>query len=208
VVANNSQVPLKNEPWPHDGPRRASVNSFGFGGTNAHIIIDDADHYLALKGLVTHALQTCQPKVNNPLAVTRPVLESNHQTRVFVLSAESQKSLERSIENLHEYLLSHGDDDFRIMDALAYTLFSRRSHFTYRTSYVAADINDLAESLYVRKEKLMQISSVHAHHVAFVFTGQGASWHVRTRAHYTLTTICRVPRFDISRSVNAKFEIF
>ncbi|KAJ8123005.1 hypothetical protein ONZ43_g943 [Nemania bipapillata] len=39
-------VPSKPIPWPSSGLRRVSVNSFGFGGTNTHVILDDAYHYL------------------------------------------------------------------------------------------------------------------------------------------------------------------
>lgn len=45
------QVPLELTPWPINGPRRISVNSFGFGGTNVHVILDDARSYLAERGL-------------------------------------------------------------------------------------------------------------------------------------------------------------
>ncbi|KAI0884321.1 uncharacterized protein GGS22DRAFT_194853 [Annulohypoxylon maeteangense] len=44
-------VPTELLPWPTDGLRRASINSFGYGGTNAHCILDDAYHYLQDRGL-------------------------------------------------------------------------------------------------------------------------------------------------------------
>lgn len=34
-----------------DGLRRASVNSFGFGGSNSHVVLDDAYNYLRLNGM-------------------------------------------------------------------------------------------------------------------------------------------------------------
>lgn len=38
-------------PWPTDGLRRASVNSFGYGGSNAHCVLDDTFNYLKLRGI-------------------------------------------------------------------------------------------------------------------------------------------------------------
>ncbi|KAI1258543.1 hypothetical protein F5Y18DRAFT_444487 [Xylariaceae sp. FL1019] len=45
------RVPTKAHPWPSSGLRRASVNSFGYGGANAHVIVDDAHHYMRDRGL-------------------------------------------------------------------------------------------------------------------------------------------------------------
>ena len=44
------QVPTHIEPWDVKGPRRASVNSFGYGGSNAHAILEDAPGYLSSRG--------------------------------------------------------------------------------------------------------------------------------------------------------------
>ncbi|KAI4101563.1 MAG: hypothetical protein L6R37_004889 [Teloschistes peruensis] len=49
----NIRVPTEATEWPN-GLRRASVNSFGYGGTNAHAIIDDAYHYLKSHDLKGH----------------------------------------------------------------------------------------------------------------------------------------------------------
>ncbi|USP78512.1 polyketide synthase PKS9 [Curvularia clavata] len=47
----NLKFPLEPTIWPKSGLRRVSVNSFGYGGTNAHVVIDDALHFLRQKGL-------------------------------------------------------------------------------------------------------------------------------------------------------------
>ncbi|KAI0470578.1 hypothetical protein GGR56DRAFT_683480 [Xylariaceae sp. FL0804] len=48
------QVPSKPVPWPSAGIRRVSLNSFGFGGSNTHVVLDDALHYLEERGLAGH----------------------------------------------------------------------------------------------------------------------------------------------------------
>ncbi|KAI0418238.1 hypothetical protein F5X98DRAFT_123264 [Xylaria grammica] len=44
-------VPTECVPWPTRGLRRISVNSFGFGGSNVHVVMDDAMNYLRSRGL-------------------------------------------------------------------------------------------------------------------------------------------------------------
>lgn len=51
VTERHTQIPTSLTPWPTSGLRRISVNSFGYGGTNAHCVLDDAYHYLASHGL-------------------------------------------------------------------------------------------------------------------------------------------------------------
>ncbi|KAI2086823.1 hypothetical protein LOZ36_003157 [Ophidiomyces ophidiicola] len=47
----NIHFPTECIPWPRSGLRRVSVNSFGFGGTNAHCVLDDAFHFLKENGI-------------------------------------------------------------------------------------------------------------------------------------------------------------
>ena len=45
------KIPTTGTPWPVEDVRRISINSFGFGGTNAHVVLDDAYHYLHDRGI-------------------------------------------------------------------------------------------------------------------------------------------------------------
>ncbi|KAI1378904.1 hypothetical protein F4677DRAFT_412357 [Hypoxylon crocopeplum] len=64
----HTKVPSENVPWPSKGVRRVSVNSFGFGGTNVHAILDDAFHYLQDRGLTgNHCTVVAHCTANGPL---------------------------------------------------------------------------------------------------------------------------------------------
>lgn len=45
------KVPVFVYPWDVEGPRRASINSFGYGGSNAHAVIESARGYLNARGI-------------------------------------------------------------------------------------------------------------------------------------------------------------
>lgn len=86
----NIEVPLTLTPWPTKGLRRVSTNSFGYRGTNAHAILDDAYHYLKHRGLQGNHY-TKLPE--------RPVyLQHDHSN---VLSDGLSYKLSRSLTNGH-----------------------------------------------------------------------------------------------------------
>ncbi|CAL5866784.1 uncharacterized protein PFLUO_LOCUS994 [Penicillium psychrofluorescens] len=59
----NLEFPKEAIPWPTDGLRRASVNAFGYGGSNAHAILDDAYNYLKERGIeARHVTATLPPR--------------------------------------------------------------------------------------------------------------------------------------------------
>ncbi|KAM0426273.1 hypothetical protein ACHAPT_008313 [Fusarium lateritium] len=51
TAGRNMKIPIQEIVWPSDELRRISVNSFGFGGTNTHVVLDDAYHYLQERGI-------------------------------------------------------------------------------------------------------------------------------------------------------------
>ena len=58
LTTNFLQLPKKAHQWPRSGPRLASVNSFGFGGTNAHIILESAPAVSAEANLINGREET------------------------------------------------------------------------------------------------------------------------------------------------------
>ena len=189
MIANEHQIPLKLEPWPNNGLRRVSVNSFGYGGTNAHVILDEAHHYLSTRGLKDHAIAPSFYSLSEE-AETGAMGQGNHGNqrglqdnptrRLFVLSAESQVSLENAFLNLKNYLLERSETDSGpFLDDLAYTLSSRRSLFIRRVAYHAATVSELIHSMNSSELKLQKASGTPK--LGFVFTGQGAQWYAMGR---------------------------
>ncbi|KAI1125068.1 polyketide synthase [Nemania abortiva] len=65
----NLQFPTKPLAWPQAGLRRMSINSFGVGGTNAHVVLDDALHFLRRYHLVGHHRTVLVPEVPQLLSL-------------------------------------------------------------------------------------------------------------------------------------------
>lgn len=167
-------------PWPVSGLRRASVNSFGFGGTNAHIVLDDVPHFLSERDIAgghhaTHLFP--EDKLRNEA----PKFTQAHSNHLFVFSGHDEAGLTRVLKSQAEYvsknILKHGFER-----NYAYTLLSRRSHLSWRSFFIASSSAELLD--------LMQNDSIHkpvraAHStpkgLALAFCGQGAQWYAMGR---------------------------
>lgn len=156
----NIKIPTSLTPWPSefsgDGTvRRASLNSFGYGGANAHVILENADAHVPPK--YTRQLQ-------HLLGVQGAVL--------LPFSATSQESLDARVRDVAECDF----EDASILD-LAHTLGSRRTHLPKRGFMLAQRDIPIKDSLL--NQALQIISGPPSSgdlQYAFVFTGQGAQW--------------------------------
>ncbi|KAL2802548.1 hypothetical protein BJX63DRAFT_440810 [Aspergillus granulosus] len=148
-------IPNALTAWPaHLSPvRRLGVNSFGYGGANAHVILEQAP--------------------TRPSTTTTPVALSSLSAVVLPLSASTSTSLEARIRDFAEF--DYGTTD--ILD-LAHTLASRRSQLPVRGFLVASRSNSISDS-FRTGNFIMASSPVSAKAstpFAFVFTGQGSQW--------------------------------
>jgi hybrid polyketide synthase/nonribosomal peptide synthetase ACE1 len=153
------KIPTELVDWPKTigkNPRRASINSFGFGGANAHAILESFD---VSRYEISH------------------VEEASHVSFVpYVLSAASEKSLKELSLSYGRYIKDTANID---MHRLAYTLLQRRSIHPYRKAFTASSKEILLEKLEnAEKEQLPPPNprKTSAPGILGVFTGQGAQW--------------------------------
>ncbi|KAI1433783.1 ketoacyl-synt-domain-containing protein [Xylaria sp. CBS 124048] len=160
----NMHIVTSTVPWPQDAPhningriRRAGVNSFGYGGANAHAIIEAAEMHVPNRNTISPV-----DKVSSKLPRT---------TLMLPFSASNNVALERRVTDLAQLDL----DNINVMD-LAYTLGARRSHLSTR-GYVLIRPESFKEDLVLENLRTRIEGKVYSKlPLAFVFTGQGAQW--------------------------------
>jgi acyl transferase domain-containing protein/NADPH:quinone reductase-like Zn-dependent oxidoreductase/NAD(P)-dependent dehydrogenase (short-subunit alcohol dehydrogenase family) len=167
--------------WPERGQRRISINSFGFGGANAHVILDDAHHYLDQRGLVgnhgTTVLSDDDSDVGFSTPSSTPPYNSDPK-QLFVFSTKDQAGIKRICAAYAHWLdqdSTSSREDTAFLRNLAYTLASRRSRLDYRTYAVAPNIGELREKV-VKTLPILPRSLRQHDSLVFIFTGQGAQW--------------------------------
>ncbi|PYI26893.1 hypothetical protein BP00DRAFT_464852 [Aspergillus indologenus CBS 114.80] len=169
------QFPRSGIPWPRPGLRRISVNSFGFGGSNAHAVLDDAYHFLLEHQLdgVAYRPRTTDPSSAPPQAIVPRV-------RLLPLSSSDKAGITRTVTSLTEYFRSRSGGasttapSAEFLDALAYTLAHRRTWLPWRACAVVPSDVPLQELGTMVSPAVK--SPTTPPKIAFVFTGQGAQW--------------------------------
>src|SRR6476661_8442288 len=160
------RVPTELEPFPEtDGERLAGVNSFGFGGANAHVILAEPPP--------------------SPSHVDHPEVWLDRGWPV-MLSARSEDALRGYAMKLASWLTERVDlnGDSPVLPDLTYTLGKRRNHHPHRLTLVARSIPELIEELdaFAIKEDSVKVRTSFtprpesAPRVAFIMSGQGPQW--------------------------------
>ncbi|KAL3458861.1 hypothetical protein BJX64DRAFT_301686 [Aspergillus heterothallicus] len=159
-------VPTTLTPWPSDGVRRMSVNSFGAGGTNAHAVLDGAEHYLRERSSQLARVS------NSKTGLTKD------SPRLFMISSHDQDGLSRQRESLAKFIQTQANNipkakQDNYLHRLAYTLSERRSALPWKTFAVASDLEELAQEL---SGSAPSGRASESPRLGFIFTGQGAQW--------------------------------
>lgn len=141
----------KLTPWETENgtPRRAGISSFGIGGTNAHIILEETPE-----------------SAMSPSSTSRP-------WQLFQLSAKTPTALQTQLDNLAQHL--QNNPDLSLPDA-AYTLQVGRADMAHRATFVCATAEEAMALIQKRdKQRLALTETSHSNPpVVFMFPGQGA----------------------------------
>ncbi|OJZ80854.1 hypothetical protein ASPFODRAFT_107916, partial [Aspergillus luchuensis CBS 106.47] len=166
----NMALVLENQPWPSTHTRRAGVSSFGIGGTNAHIIVEEAPP---------------SPSTVSVQSNTRP----SPSMVSFVVSGQNNAALHQQVKNLHRHLQNAIPTNGRdYLGDVAYSLAVKRTHFRRRLAFIANDEADLLKKLASCADAQMSelqppAGVIHSTkmeyadrglHLAMLFTGQGS----------------------------------
>lgn len=160
----NMAVPTKLMPWPIADVKRMSINGFGIGGTNGHIVLEAFD-----------------PAQRMPFLLPQPQDTPRHRKRLFVLSSSDQAGLRRVSDALAMHLDSQGSQvsSPEYLANLANTLAKARSGLSWRASIVADSVVQLRHQLSETTGGLENTATRAASsqpRIGFIFTGQGAQW--------------------------------
>ncbi|KAI1811887.1 beta-ketoacyl synthase domain-containing protein [Poronia punctata] len=195
------QIPTKMTPWPAPAlgqPRRASVNSFGFGGSNAHAIIEQytpSVHGVAVEdedGEGVHlafsfSSQSSEFELldrSEAMTASQEVTVPSKEVAPFpiVISASSVKSLRKMVESYRQYLT---ENDVSVVE-LSWHQCLRRTSLPYSLAFSAvstAEVLSNLDSFLVTNDTSNSSELVTRLHVLDrgveilgVFTGQGAQW--------------------------------
>ena len=141
-------VSAKTEAWRSSTPRRAGVNSLGIGGTNVHVILEEA------------------PSQSDNLLTESPAELPN----ILPLSAVTPEALQQFSNSMYDFLKRHPDVN---LHDVAYTFQQGRRAFSARHALVFRDREELLSTL---GQLEVTHATKSAERVVFLFTGQGSQY--------------------------------
>ena len=152
----NIKVNANTAPWPQESSiRRASVSSFGYGGTNGHVIVESVE---SLYPFYSHGQARDQSNYDN----------STHRPLLVGFSAHDKTTLQRNVD-AHARVA----DKFYLAD-LAHTLNARRTRFSHRAYAISREGHEAED--FAMPQLTTGTAPSKVPDLAFIFTGQGAQW--------------------------------
>ena len=178
-----------SEPWNTENgkPRIAAVNSFGYGGSNVHVILREV--------------------------ITKPTFEEEkvrNRSHILTISARSQEALKK-MAGLYSKWLNDGveDMDSSFVENLCFSMNERRSQFPHRLALSFESISEASKALSgyadgsIGWEKMACYDEVKSSNtkLVFMFGGQGSQWYAMGRQLVEAEPVFKESILTVSRLV-------
>jgi phthiocerol/phenolphthiocerol synthesis type-I polyketide synthase E len=141
-------VPIDAQPWAGPTPRRAGISSFGIGGTNAHVVIEQAPER------------------------SRVLRAPADETRLLLVSAADAAALERSTAQLADHLVQASPD----LADVSFTLATGRTELPERAAVVARTAAEAAKRFADGRGAVRGRASAVPAPIVYLFPGQGSQY--------------------------------
>jgi acyl transferase domain-containing protein len=156
-------IPTELLLWPPKSePRYAGVSSFGFGGTNVHLILEEA------------------PPLAPPSQKTQM---AGNRVQIFTVSAQGAEALKSRSHADLKFLLDESEGSESSLADICYSSSVRRSHHDHRLALVAGTREELLAGLAGFEAGERPVGMAHGvkdsnqlQGVVFIFSGQGSQW--------------------------------
>ncbi len=170
-------IPTECQPWDvGTNPRLAGISSFGFGGTNSHVIVEEA--HFEKRGRGGDGEMGRVWLANS--STVQDTLNKERSFHLLTLSAKSEQALQELANRYEDFLIA--DPAVSIAD-VCFTANTGRSHFHHRLALVGQSIPELQAELSAftaGQETSGNITSkvtiAKPEQIAFLFTGQGSQY--------------------------------
>lgn len=147
-------IPMHGQPWQRAGRRFAGVSGYGFSGSNAHVILEEA------------------PEDPSPADPSAEAKKDPANPILVAVSAQTPEALRGLARAYAERIECAGRHELR---DISYTSTVRRTHHAYRIAAVGSDRSEIASSLRAQAEKLADAEQRRSPEKNNVAAGQAAA---------------------------------
>ena len=154
------------------------MNSFGYGGTNTHAILDGWDRRETISHCNSNEVQDgvdCDELSKSSIKANVASYQTD-RARAFVFTHRTKTGVLRVAQDVKDWMEGRPrTSELNLLDDLANTLGSHRTRFGWRLDVTAASREELLDAL--SPQHLEPRRALNDPRIGFIFTGQGAQWY-------------------------------